>query len=144
MVRCGFILYNGIDCQNPVLNITTEIVNLNRVSGTIGYDRTVYVSDRLIGVIPIGYADGFDRRLSNNFEVLVGGQYANVVGNICMDMCMIDVTDIPNVKVGDKVTLLGVQGNKSITIYDYACALKTSPYDALLKFNSKRMDIITV
>lgn len=144
MVRCGFLLYNGIDGFNPVLNIATEIVNLNRVDGTIGYDRTVAVTDRLIGVIPIGYADGFDRKLSNNFKVLVNGEYASVVGNICMDMCMIDVTDIPNVKVGDKVTLLGSQMGKKITIYDYATSLKTSPYDVLLKFNSKRMDIITL
>lgn len=143
MVRCGFLMYGGISGYKPVLNIATQIVNLNQVeNGSIGYDRTIWVRDRLIAVIPIGYADGFDRRLSNNFRVLVNGEYANVVGNICMDMCMIDVTDIPDVEIGTKVTLLGEDGDKAISINDYADALGTSPYEVLLKFDSRRMDII--
>lgn len=145
MVRCGFVLYGGLDGYKPVLSITSEIVNLNYVSeGTIGYDRTCRVKDRLIAVVPIGYADGFDRRLSNKFRVLVNGEYARVVGNICMDMCLIDVTDIPNVDVGSVVTILGANGDKTLSIYDYANALGTSPYEVLLKFDSKRMDIIEV
>lgn len=145
MVRCGFAIYGWLEGFKPVLKITTEIIQINKIKdATVGYDRTFYAHNKKIAVLPIGYADGFDRRLSNNFKVLVNGEYAKVVGNICMDMCMIDVTNIKNVDIGTKVTILGKDKDKSVTVYDYAKALDTSPYEVLLKFRSKRMDLIEI
>ena len=114
----------------------------NVEDATVGYDRTYHAHNQKIAVIPIGYADGFDRRLSNNFKVLVNGKFADVVGNICMDLCMIDVTNIKKVDIGTKVTILGNDGENQISIQDYAKALNTSPYEILLKFKNTRMDII--
>ena len=143
MVRCGFDLYGWEKGFKPVLSITSEIIQINYVEdATVGYDRTYHAHNQKIAVIPIGYADGFDRRLSNNFKVLVNGEFANVVGNICMDLCMIDVTNIKKVDIGTKVTILGIDGSNKISIYDYAKVLNTSPYEILLKFKNTRMDII--
>ena len=145
MVRCGFAIYGWLEGFKPVLKITTEIIQINKIKdATVGYDRTFYAHNKKIAVLPIGYADGFDRRLSNNFKVLVNGEYAKVVGNICMDMCMIDVTNIKKVGIGTKVTILGKDKDKSVTVYDYAKALDTSPYEVFLKFRSKRMDLIEI
>lgn len=142
MVRCGYLLYGWQEGFKPVLSIHSEIVNITKVdNGTVGYDRTFIANGRKIAVVPIGYADGLDRRLSNNFKLLVDGQFANVVGNICMDVCMLDVTDIKDVKVGSKVTILGEDGKNKITVFDYANALGTSQYEILLKFRSARMDL---
>ena len=148
MVRCGFNLYGWqLDYKmllKPVLTITSKIVFIHNVSKgeTVGYDRTFKAEKNLkIGVLPIGYADGFDRRLSNNFSVLVNGRWAKVVGNICMDICMIDLTGI-NASVGDEVVLMGRSGGCELTPYSYANALGTSPYEILLKFQHKRMNKI--
>ncbi len=143
MVRCGFAIYGWLEGFRPVLSIKTSIVQINNVKdGSVGYDRTFYAKNRKIAVIPIGYADGFDRRLSNNFKVLVNDVFVPVVGNICMDMAMIDVTDVEGVNVGSVVTILGVDKNNAVSIYDYATVLNTSVYDVLLKFKSCRMDLI--
>ena len=143
MVRCGFAIYGWLDGFKPVLSIKTSVVQINNVDcGSVGYDRTYIANKRKIAVIPIGYADGFDRRLSNNFKVLVNDVFVPVVGNICMDMTMLDVTDVEGVGVGSVVTILGADKNNSISVYDFANALVTSPYDVLLKFRSCRMDLI--
>ncbi len=148
MVRPGFALYGEHKCDYPlkrVLNINSQVIFVHKVKSgnTVGYDRTYKAKgDRTIAVIPIGYADGLDRRLSNNFSLIVEGKLAPIVGNICMDVALLDVTDIPNVYVGSKVTLLGSDGECTLTPHDYAQALNTSPYEVLLKFNHKRMNYV--
>ncbi len=150
MVRTGFALYGEHVCDYKLkrtLSITSEIVFVHRVrkGQTIGYDRTLTATkDMLVAVVPVGYADGLDRRLSNNFYLLVNGCRANIVGNICMDVALIDVTNISQVHVGSKVTLLGVDGGEELSVNDYAKALNTSPYEILLKFNHKRMNYVVV
>ena len=94
-----------------------------------------------VGTIPLGYADGIDRRLSNNFYILVGGKKCKIIGYICMDALMVDLTGI-NVDIGSEVVVLGKQKSEYITLNDYADALKTSPYEIMLKFNSKRMNYV--
>ena len=94
-----------------------------------------------IGVVSLGYADGFDRRLSNNFYVLINGYKCNVIGNVCMDVFMVDLSEC-NCCMGDEVIILGKQGKQKITLNDYAKALNTSPYEVLLKFNYRRMNYI--
>lgn len=148
MVRCGYNLYGWQNEFNldfkPVLNITSKLVFLHKIKKgeSVGYDRTfVAKKDSVIGVVPIGYADGFDRRLSNQFKVLVNGKFVNVVGNICMDVFMVDVTNI-NVNVGDDVVLIGDSFGMRITPQDYATCLGTSPYEILLKFDYRRFNRI--
>lgn len=78
-----------------------------------------------LAVLPVGYADGFDRRLSNNADVLIGGKRCPIVGRICMDQCMANVSALPDVSVGDEVVLIGPQGEEDITVYEYAERLGT-------------------
>ena len=73
-----------------------------------------------IGIIPVGYYEGYDRLLSNKAKVLIKGQYASVIGRISMHITIIDVTDIENVNVGDEVVLIGKQGENNITVEELA------------------------
>ena len=146
MVRNGFALYAGCDktYQSSVLTIKSRIVHINYIKkgDTVGYDRTFTAKNKMkIAVIPLGYADGFDRRLSNNFSVIINNKKCHVVGLVCMDSFMVDVSDI-DVEVGDEVLILGQSKDLAITLEDYAKALSTSPYEILLKFNYKRMNYI--
>lgn len=145
MVRCGFAIYGWGEGFKPVLSIKSKVISIHDVKkgDTVGYDRTfVFNNKGRVGVVPIGYADGFDRRLSNNFKVLVNGQYVDVIGRICMDVFIVDLTAAKNVKEGDVVTILGTDGEKGISVYDYAKALDTSPYEILLKFRPHRMKTV--
>ena len=90
-----------------------------------------------IATLPIGYADGYNRKLSNTGYVLIHGRRASIVGLVCMDMTMIDVTDIPSVQVGDVVTLIGRDGEEAIGADDLAKWTSTIPYETLCAFGSR-------
>ena len=110
----------------------TSIVHLHNVSEKTGISygrRFVTKRDSLIATIPVGYADGYSRFLSNKVQVLVNGKRINQVGTICMDMCMIDVTDLADVKIGDEVVLLGRQGDEEIRVEELASIAGTIPYE---------------
>ncbi len=115
MVRLGIGLYGLSAIDNSLLrNVATlksyiSLVRHVKASESVGYNRrTVLTRDSLIAIVPIGYADGVDRRLSNGVgRVLINGQFAPIVGNVCMDICMVDVTDVPNVRSGDAVEIFG-------------------------------------
>ena len=115
MVRLGMGMYGGGASNQlqlePVAVLTSTIAQIRKVSAgkTIGYGRTAVVGrDTLVAVVNIGYADGFSRQLGNGVgEVWVGGHLAKVLGHVCMDMTMIDVTDIPEVTVGMEVEIFG-------------------------------------
>lgn len=146
MVRVGFSMY-GMTNQNlkEVVSIETQIIHINHIKrgDSVGYDR-IFVAEKnkKIAVIPIGYYDGFARGLSGRGKVLVNGEYAKVVGRVCMDMAMIDVTDIRNVRVGTKVVIIGKDRGRKITLTDHAKILKTSEYEVLARFNNSRMNVI--
>jgi len=146
MVRNGFSLYYGYKniFNKPVLTIKSKVINITTIKkgDSIGYDRTYVATKKMkVAVISIGYADGFDRRLSNNFQVIINDKKCPVVGLVCMDVFMVDISDV-NAQVGDEVILLGKSKNHQITLFDYAKSLNTSPYEVLLKFNHKRMNYI--
>ncbi len=148
MVRNGFLLYGGrVDNGNKFpLKIKSRLINISKIKkgDSIGYDRTFVAQKTMtIGVVPLGYADGYDRKLSNKFYVLIGGEKCPILGNICMDCFMVDISHI-NAKLGDEVVVLGKQKSKEITIFDLANILETSPYEIMLKFNYKRMNYIVV
>ncbi|MCQ2325831.1 MAG: alanine racemase, partial [Paludibacteraceae bacterium] len=142
MCRLGIGMYgfsfNGAKLKN-VCTLKTTILSVKTVSGgeTIGYGRhTTLSEDRRIAVIPIGYADGFDRRFGNhNGEVLVRGVRCPIVGNVCMDQAMVDVTEA-DAHVGDEVIIFGGrldEGDKcaGIAIEELSDKLETIPYEIL-------------
>lgn len=140
MVRLGIGHY-GMSATGHTLEevctLKTNILQIRKVSAsdTIGYSRKGTLSrDSIIGAIPIGYADGLNRKLGNrNGAVLVNGVLAPIVGNICMDVCMIDLTDVPNVKEGDTVIIFG-KGNP---IQGIADKLGTISYEVLANISTR-------
>jgi alanine racemase len=85
----------------------------------------------------VGYADGLDRKLSNHFNLLVRGEYAPLVGRVSMDQSVIDVTDIPDVAIGDEVVLIGPQGEESISAFDHAKAAGTIPWEIFTRIAAR-------
>lgn len=117
MVRPGLLLYGlypgaergGLDLK-PVMRLLTRVAEIteHHAGDAISYGRIFTCErDMRLAVIPVGYADGLHRSLSGKFDVLINGKRAHQVGRICMDMCMVDVTDMPEVKTGDIVTVFG-------------------------------------
>ena len=146
MVRPGIALfgaYSGPSLPihlNPAMALRTRIVQIKefKAGDTVGYGRTYTASgNRKIAVLPIGYGDGLHRLLSGKIDVLVCGKRAPQVGRICMDMCMIDITDIPEAKVQDIVTIFGSDGNESISIENLATAAETISYELLCAISNR-------
>lgn len=118
----------------PVLSWTTHIVQIRHLQPgeSVSYNRTFKAArPSRIAVLPVGYADGYNRLHSNRGSVLLHGRRAPVVGRVCMDMTMIDVTDIPQASPGDEVALIGVQSGETITAADVAAWQGTIPYEVL-------------
>jgi len=148
MVRCGISLYgyypDGLpqsatgDLQ-PVMSFTTRVLQVKDVAAGTGvsYGHTYITSRKTrLAVIPIGYEDGFFRSLSNCGEVLVRGKRAIVRGRVCMNLCMVDVTDIEGVQTGDEVVVLGTQGKESITADEIASKIGSISYEILCMFGN--------
>jgi alanine racemase len=118
----------------PVLTFKSRVVYLKDVSSEtpLGYGEAFHTRrPSRIATVPVGYADGLNRALSNRGHAIVGGRLARLVGNISMDLSLLDVTDIPGVNVGDEVMLLGQSQQASITALDIAQLLGTVPYEVL-------------
>ncbi|MCB0303499.1 MAG: alanine racemase, partial [Calditrichaeota bacterium] len=98
--------------------------------------------DSRIAVLPVGYADGYDRQLSNRGQVLIRGRRAPVCGRICMNLMMVDVTDIHNVSLEDEVVLIGRQGREQISADDLAELCGTINYEVIARINSELPRII--
>ena len=141
MVRPGIILYG----LNPSDQVPEGVLNLKSVmelvahvayvktikkGDTVSYGRT-FTADRdmKIATIPVGYADGYPRLLSNRGRVIIGKKYAPVVGRVCMDQFMVDVTEIEGVSTGDKVILIGKEGDLCITADEIARNAQTINYE---------------
>ncbi len=148
MVRPGLMLYGvypspAMKAQvalRPVLSWTTRILQLKTLppGSSISYGQTfVTRRDSRIATLPVGYADGYQRLLSNRGEVLVRGQRAPVVGTVCMDLTMIDVTDIRGVRAGDEVVLLGRQGQAEISADEMAAWSQTISYEVLTSIGAR-------
>ena len=149
MVRPGIILYgcypsdevdkNEIELK-PVMSVKANIVHLKKVPAgtTVSYGRKwTATKDSLIATIPLGYADGFPRPYSGKGKVLVNGVVAPIAGNICMDQCMIDVTNVPYVRLGDEVTIIGKDGIHEILADDIAAATGTINYEIVCAFGQR-------
>lgn len=142
-VRAGIILYGYYPSDEvkkdnlsikPALTLKAKIAHIKELdSGMyISYNRTFKTSRKSkIATIPIGYADGYIRTLKHEAKVIVNGQLAPIVGNICMDQFMIDVTDIDNVKSGDEVILLGESNEVKFNADDLAKCMNSINYEVL-------------
>lgn len=139
LVRAGIALYGalalderGVERLRPVLTWKTHIARVQALPAGCGisYGHT-FITHRpsVIGTLPVGYADGLKRVLSNVGQVLIHEQHAPIVGRICMDMCMVDLTDVPDVQVGDEAVLLGTQGQAQISAATMAAQCDTIAYE---------------
>lgn len=150
MVRIGGVFYGlGGDVLpkdvekpelKPVLSLFTQIALIKQVpaGSTLGYGRTFTTKRKsMIATIPIGYHDGYPRVLSNRGRVLINGIFAPVVGRVSMDWTIVDVTDVPGVKVDDRVVLIGEQGGLSIKAEDLAADTDTISYEITCGINPR-------
>ncbi|UCD54647.1 MAG: alanine racemase [Candidatus Omnitrophota bacterium] len=148
MVRPGIIIYGIYPKRNfprliklkPAFSLKTKIVFIKDTppGRSISYGRTYITGGHTkIATIPIGYADGYGRILSNKAEILVRGRRAPVVGKVTMDQTMIDVGHIRNVKVGDEVVLIGKQGKEEIRVERLARLAGTIPYEIVTGITSR-------
>jgi alanine racemase len=120
----------------PAMTWKTRIAQIKCVvaGDYVGYGRTFRATrSTLLAVIPVGYADGYDRSLSNAARTIVRGVRAPVVGRVCMNMTMIDVSDVPGAAEGDEVVLLGSQGDESVTAEDLARVAGTINYEIVTR-----------
>ncbi|MEP7212171.1 MAG: alanine racemase [Acidobacteriota bacterium] len=142
MVRLGGVLYGlggdvlpeGIDKPElrPVMSLRTKIAFLKKVPAgeTVGYGRTFRAKREILAAtLPVGYQDGYSRRLSNEGRVIVRGKYAPVIGRVSMDWTIVDVSDVHNVNEGDEVVLIGIGDGVSIFAEDIAQTIGTISYE---------------
>lgn len=149
LVRPGIMLYGchprgGQHASEaglrPALSFRTAISHLAAVprGASVSYGRTfVAQRDSRVATLPVGYADGWGRLLSNRGQVLIGGRRAPIIGRVCMDMTMVDVTGLPEVRVGDEAVLIGRQGAEEITADEVAEAQGTISYEVLCRIGPR-------
>lgn len=141
MVRPGIALYGayrGKGYENigtaPVMSLKSRIVQVNEVKmgESISYGRVFHADrDMRVAVVPVGYADGLHRVLSGKIDMLVNGVRCRQIGRICMDMCMIDISDAGKVKAGDIATIFGYDRGKAISVNELAEKAGTISYEIL-------------
>lgn len=149
MVRPGIIMYgyypsDEVDKNQlsirPAMSVKSHISFIKEVEAgvPIGYGRT-FVTGRKskIATIPVGYADGYIRKMKEGGRVLIHGQYAPVVGRICMDQFMVDITELEEVKEGDEAVLLGRQGKNIVTADEIADILGTISYEVVCSVSKR-------
>lgn len=147
MIRPGIAMYGAcnddlmerIDLR-PVMQLRSTIFQIRDFDPliTVSYGRTHTTEDPTkIAVVGIGYADGLQRSLSNNISFLLHGKRVRQIGRICMDMCMVDISRVPEAKVGDVVTIFGEDGGDSIEVSDFSRRLNTISYEILCDINKR-------
>lgn len=154
LVRPGLMLYGVYPgpkmvrqiSLKPALSWKTRILQLKKLpkGSSVSYGQTfVTKRESLIATLPVGYADGYPRLLSNRGAVLIGGKRAPIVGRVCMDLTMVDVTDIEKTKQGDEVVLLGKQDSDAISADEMAGWAETIPYEILTSISARVPRIYT-
>jgi len=154
LVRPGVSLYGGLTGtpfeqtvpQRPVMSFLSQVAQLKEVPAGEGISyahRFVTQRPSLLAAVPVGYADGYNRILTNRGDVLIRGRRAPVAGTVCMDWILVDVTEIPDVAVGDRVTLLGRDGDECVTALEWADKIGTITYEVFCNI-SKRVPRVFV
>lgn len=146
MVRLGISMYGYSELNavkfTPALSLTSKITNILSVKKgqTVGYSGNYTAQSNIkVACVALGYADGLLRANSNNGKVIVNGKYAQIIGNVCMDLFMIDVTNI-KCKLGDDVVIIGRQAGLEITAQDIAKRTNTICYEVLTNLKRDRMN----
>lgn len=140
MVRAGVIIYGMYPSTQvthpinliPAMSLKSQIsyVKYLEENVSIGYGRTYFTTQKTkVATIPIGYADGYSRAFSNKARVIINGHYAPIIGNVCMDQMMVDVTNIPDVKDGDSVIIMGSDGKNTVSAEELANIAGTINYE---------------
>lgn len=148
MIRPGIATYGvlpspdlrGMIDLKPVMQLRSTIFQIRDFDPliTVSYGRTYTTLDPTkIAVVGIGYADGLSRSFSGNISFLLHGKRVPQIGRICMDMCMVDISRVPEAKVGDVVTIFGTDGEDSIAVDDMTARLRTVPYELLCSINKR-------
>lgn len=149
MVRAGIVLYGLYPSEEvdksvlplkPAMSWHTEVSHVKTLEPgrEISYGGT-YVTEKttVVATIPVGYADGYRRSLSNRFYVLIRGKRAPILGRVCMDQLMVDVTDIPGVQMGDPVVLMGTDGELTISAEQIAAAADSFNYEQVCSISKR-------
>ncbi len=151
MVRAGIAIYGvrpSSELANrqvhlqPVMAVKSRVAHVKQVPAGFGVSYGVTYttpSPTVVATIPAGYADGYNRLLSSNGEVLIRGKRAPVTGRVCMDQFMVNTGNIPGIELGEEVVLLGRQGNEEITADDIAEKIGTISYEVLCAINCQRV-----
>lgn len=147
-VRIGISLYGLYSIKDkkikkrlplkPALSWKTVVAQVKTidVGETVGYGRTWRAKHKSrIAILPVGYADGYSRRFGNRARVLINGYFAPIIGRICMNMCMADISRMPKARAGDKVILIGQAGAKKITVLELAELDGTINYEIIARLN---------
>lgn len=148
MVRPGLATYGVLPCSDlrgminlkPVMQLRSTIFQIRDFDPliTVSYGRTYTTLDPTkIAVVGLGYADGLSRSFSGNISFLLHGKRVPQIGRICMDMCMVDISRVPDAKVGDVVTIFGTDGEERIDVDDMTNRLRTVPYELLCSINKR-------
>ncbi|MEO0078731.1 MAG: alanine racemase [candidate division WOR-3 bacterium] len=152
MVRPGLMVYGILPVSyhfhhrvsdmklRPVMSLRSRIVNLRDIPAgrSISYERTYFTTrDSRIAVVSVGYGDGYPHSLTNKGQAIVLGRRVPVVGNVCMDLTMLDVTDIPHVQIGDTVTLLGSADGMTICANELALLAGTIAYEIVCRVSPR-------
>jgi alanine racemase len=153
MVRVGFGIYGwwmsletrvsllaqkkDLDLQ-PVLTWKSIVAQIKRINvgESVGYGQTWFATRKTkIAVIPVGYSDGYDRKLSNIGRVIINGTHALVIGRVAMNMIMVDVTDVKNIKLEDEVALLGNMDGLKVSADEIAKKIGTINYEVVSRIS---------
>jgi alanine racemase len=152
MVRPGLMVYGILPVSyhfhhrrtdmklRPVMSLRSRVVNLRDIPAgrSVSYERNYFTTrDSRIAVISVGYGDGYPYSLTNKGEAIVSGRRVPVVGNVCMDLTMLDVTDVPGVRIGDAATLLGSAAGDTICANELALRAETIPYEIVCRVSPR-------
>jgi len=147
LVRSGISIYGLHSIENshkeylklkPVLSWLTKIIQIKVIpkNSYVGYGKSFKTKKKTtIALIPIGYWDGYDRKLSNRGQVLIQGKRCNIIGRVCMNLTIIDISKLKSVKTGEIVTLIGQQGKEKITVDELADQINTINYEVVTRIN---------
>jgi len=140
LVRPGHSIYGLEKGYEPILSLKTRVVYVKDIPAgfSVSYNRSfIATSPVKVATLPLGYGDGYLRALSNKADVLIRGQRCRVLGNVTMDMMMVDISHVPHVSVGDEVVAVGRQQGEEVTLSELADLAGTIDYEICTQLNAR-------
>ena len=143
MVRIGMALYGFCGFDKPlkkVMSVRSRVVDIKRLNNAyLGYGEKKKIDKEFVrAIIPIGYGYGINSKLSNKSHVIIGGKKCPIIGEMSMDCMYVDVSDLPDIKIGDEVIFIGEENNQEITATDHARELDIYSCEVLTNLNTNR------